>query len=142
MTTMKNGQISLYCHFNKIIKRSGTSYQSPALSQKHVRNVCHTAHYDLTKFHFDKTQDSKEISKVYFLLCSNAFDGMIDFEICGFHKNTKIQISCERNIIFSSNKKIHQLHAKGNFMAKNSFAVEVTFKELLFRMQGIFGVCL
>ena len=31
-------------HFNKIIKEPGTSFQSPALSQKHVRNVCHTAH--------------------------------------------------------------------------------------------------
>ena len=31
------------CHFNKIIKGSGTSFQSPAFSQKHVKNVCHTA---------------------------------------------------------------------------------------------------
>ena len=40
MSTIKNEQISLCCHFNKIIKGSGTSFQSPALSQKHVRNVC------------------------------------------------------------------------------------------------------
>ena len=44
MPTIKNGQISLYCHFNKIIEGPGTSFQSPALSQKHVRNYCHTAH--------------------------------------------------------------------------------------------------
>ena len=44
MSTIKNGQISLYCHFNKIIKGPRTSCQLPALSQKHVRNVCHTAH--------------------------------------------------------------------------------------------------
>ena len=44
MSTIKNGQISLYCHFNKIIKGPGTSFQSPALSQKHDKNVCHTAH--------------------------------------------------------------------------------------------------
>ena len=62
MSTTKNGQISLYCHFNKIIKVSGTSFQSPALSQKHVRNVCHTARKYLTKFRFDSTSDSKEIS--------------------------------------------------------------------------------
>ena len=62
MTTIKNGQISLYCHFKKIIKGPGTSSQSPALSQKHVRNVCHTTHCDLTKFHFDNTQYLKEIS--------------------------------------------------------------------------------
>ena len=41
MSTIKNGQISLYCHFNTIIG-PGTSFQSPALSQKHVRNVCRT----------------------------------------------------------------------------------------------------
>ena len=50
----KNGQI-LHCHFNKIIKEPGTSFQSPAFSQKYVRNVCHTAHQYLTKFHFDST---------------------------------------------------------------------------------------
>ena len=55
MSTIKNGQILLHCHSNKIIKESGTSFQSPAFSQKQVRNVCHTAHYNLTKFHFDWT---------------------------------------------------------------------------------------
>ena len=39
---MKNDQILLYCHFHKIIKGTGTSSQSPALRQKHVRNICHT----------------------------------------------------------------------------------------------------
>ena len=43
MPTIKNDQISLYCHFDKIIKGPVTSFQSPALSQKHVRNICHTA---------------------------------------------------------------------------------------------------
>ena len=55
MSTIKNGQISLYCHFNKIIKGPGTSFQSPAASQKHFRNVCHTVLYYLTKFYFDIT---------------------------------------------------------------------------------------
>ena len=59
---MKNGQISLYCHFNKIIKGPGTSFQSPALNQKHIRNVCQTAHEYLTKFHFNSNYDSKEVS--------------------------------------------------------------------------------
>ena len=40
MSAIKNGQITLYCCFNKIIKGPGTSFQSPALNQKHVRNVC------------------------------------------------------------------------------------------------------
>ena len=36
MSTIKNGQIAQYCNFNKIIKGHGTSFHSPALSQKHV----------------------------------------------------------------------------------------------------------
>ena len=44
MSTIKNGQISLYCHFKKIAKGPGTSFQSPALDQNYFRNVCHTAH--------------------------------------------------------------------------------------------------
>ena len=58
MSTIKNGQISLHCHFAKIIKGLGTSFQSPALIQKYVRNVCqhtNTAHKNLTKFHIDRT---------------------------------------------------------------------------------------
>ena len=55
MATIKNGQIWLYYHFNKIIKRPGTSFQSPALSQKHAKNVSHTVQQYLTKFHFDST---------------------------------------------------------------------------------------
>ena len=37
--TIKNDHIFLYCHFNKIVKGPGTSFQSPAVNQKHVRNV-------------------------------------------------------------------------------------------------------
>ena len=33
MSTIKNSQILVYCHFNKIIKGPETSFQSPALSQ-------------------------------------------------------------------------------------------------------------
>ena len=62
MSTIKNHQISLYCHFNKIIKGPGTNFQSLALSQIHFRNVCHTAHWYLAKFHCNSTQGSKEIS--------------------------------------------------------------------------------
>ena len=41
MFTIKNGQILLYCHYNKIIKEPEASFQSPAFSGKDVRNVCH-----------------------------------------------------------------------------------------------------
>ena len=44
MSTIKTGQILLYCHLNKIMKEPGTSFQSPAFSQKHVENVFDTAH--------------------------------------------------------------------------------------------------
>ena len=53
----------LYYHFIKTIKRTGTSFQSPALNQKNVRNLCSKMHYYLVKFYFDSTQDEKEISK-------------------------------------------------------------------------------
>ena len=59
---IKNDQISLHCHFTKMKTGPGTNFQSPALSQKHVGNVCHSANQYLTKFHFDGTEDSKEIS--------------------------------------------------------------------------------
>ena len=57
---MNKGQLKMinvnqYCHFNKIIKEPGTSFQSLVFSQKHDRNDWHTAHYYLTKFHFDST---------------------------------------------------------------------------------------
>ena len=62
-----------------------------------------------------------QLLKMIRLACSNAYDDVEDFEICGIHKNTEIQMSRERNI-FSSNKKILQLHIKGYFMAKNKKA--------------------
>ena len=40
---MKNGEMILYCRFKEIIKEPGNSFQSPGLSQKHVKNVSHTA---------------------------------------------------------------------------------------------------
>ena len=43
MSTIKNGKILLYSHFNKIIKGPGTSFQSSAFSQNYVGNVCHAA---------------------------------------------------------------------------------------------------
>ena len=61
---MKNDWISLYCCFDKIIKGPETSFQFAALSQNHVRNIWHRAHYYLTKFHFGSTKDSKEVSLI------------------------------------------------------------------------------
>ena len=55
MPTIKNDQILLYCHSSKIIIGPETSFQTPTLGQKHGRNVFHTAHQYLNKFHFDST---------------------------------------------------------------------------------------
>ena len=44
MSTIKNGQISLSSHFNKIIERPGASFQFPSLHQKHATNVFRTTH--------------------------------------------------------------------------------------------------
>ena len=111
MSTIKNGQISLYCNLIKIIKGAGTSFQSPTVKQNHVRNVCHTAHQYLTECHFDSTQ------KLY--------GDVPDFEINGFLKNTKIQISRERNIFFQI---IMLVTHQGLLCGKNSFEAEVNFK--------------
>ena len=39
MLTIKNGQTTLYCHFAKIIKVPGTSFQYPAWSQNMLEIV-------------------------------------------------------------------------------------------------------
>ena len=75
------------------------------------------------------------IQKRYFQLCSSAYDNITDFEIWGFHINTKMQISQKQNIIFCSNKKIHWLHIKGYFMAKNILVMKVTFNYIF--MMGL-----
>ena len=41
---------------------------------------------------------------------------------------TQKSLSRERNITLPSNKKIHELHMMGYFMAKNTFGAEITFK--------------
>ena len=43
MFTIKNGQIWLYCHFNKMIKGSEITFTVSNNELKHVTNVCHTA---------------------------------------------------------------------------------------------------
>ena len=44
MISSKNGHNLLNCYFNKTIKGPGSCWQSPALSQKHVRTFCHGTH--------------------------------------------------------------------------------------------------
>ena len=80
----------------------------------------------MTKFHFDSTVDSKEINKCNFHYVAIAYDDVTDFEICGFHKKHQ-NLNALRTNIFSSNKKI--INYTSRAIAKNSFAVEVTFKK-------------
>ena len=49
---------------------------------------------------------------MYLPLCSNTYDDVTDFKICGFHKNQKI---------LNSIKKIINYKSKATFMAKISF---------------------
>ena len=90
------------CHFNKIIKVSVTSFQSPALSQKHVRKVCCTSHYYLTKFHFDSTQDTREISiNVTSITTSQIFKSM-DFreiQISRYLENKTFLLQIKNSLI-------------------------------------------
>ena len=113
MSTIKNRDISLYCHFNKIIKGPATSFQSLALSQKHVRNVCHTTHQHLTKFHFDigfrKNKHKCNFHHVAMFMMTSQMFKSVKFS------KTEIQVSQEHI---------------NYFIAKNSFVLEVIFNQL------------
>ena len=129
MTTIRNSQISLYCHLNKILKRPGTSFQSPTLSQQHFKNVCHSAHQCLTKFHFGSTQDSKEMSNFHYeamLMMTSQILKSVDF--------TKTQESAylvNKTLFFLQRKKPDQT-LNAALLQKNNFIAEVTFKRQIF----------
>ena len=54
MSTIKNGHLMLSYHFNKIKKGPGTSFQFPALSQKHIAMPMMTSQI-LKSVNFTKT---------------------------------------------------------------------------------------
>ena len=99
MLTIKIGQILLHCHFNKIIKQPGTSFQSLVLNQKYVRTICLTPYQYLTKLLLESAQDSKEISISRNSTTSNAYDDVTDLNSVDF---TKVQKSryLENKILF------------------------------------------
>ena len=123
-TATKKWQTLLYCHFIRISKGPGTSFLSSEMPQKRGKNVCHKI-YCLTKFHFNITFGSKEITKSVTSIMHRVHDDVTDFEI--ICKNTNIKISREPNIIFSSNKKFHLLYLTDFSVTKYSFAEEVNF---------------
>ena len=95
MSTIKNSQMWLYCHFNKLMKRPQNQFPGnkiePKTCQKYL--TCSTLVFDQILY---RTYDSKEISKSV----TYAYDDVTVFEIYGFHKNTKIQISPEQHVSY------------------------------------------
>ena len=89
MSVIKNDQILLCCHFSKIIKGLGTIPVPSIEPKNHFRNVCHTTHLYLTKFQCDSIylgfKRNKHKCNLHYVVMP-----MMMFEICGFHKNTKI----------------------------------------------------
>ena len=64
---------------------------------------------------------------------------MTDLVNQGMVKNTKTGISWERNITFLQNKKILSLCLRWHILRSYSFAVEVTFKDNIWRQNKILG---
>ena len=133
MLTIKNGQISLYCRFNKIIKGPEISFQSPALSQKHGRNVCDTAHQYLTKFHFDSIYDSKEISVSVTSLCTNSYDPSQILRSVDLTKAQRPRY-LENETFFLQIKEKSLITHQGLLCSKKSFAAEVIFNQFWIKL--------
>ena len=101
MSTIKNGQISLYCHFNKIIKGPVTSFQSPAFKRyKHKCNVHYVAMPMMTS-QILRSADFIEIQKSRYLENETLF--------------------------FLQIKKLINNTSRVTLWQKNTFVAEVTF---------------
>ena len=128
MSTIKCGQNQLYSYINKIIKESGSSFQSPALRQKHVRNVCHTAHYQyLTKFNFDSTQGFKRTKRKHnFHYVAMPMMTSQILKSVGFTKTQKCRYLMNETFFLKIKKfNIYTLRAT---LLQKSLVAEVTFK--------------
>ena len=110
MSAIKNGQISLYCHFNKIIQGPGTSFQSAELSQENVRNVYHISNCN---FHY-----------VAILMMMSQILKSVDFT-----KTQKSRYLESKTLFFSWNKKDLSITHYRLLYGKISFVPKVIFKE-------------
>ena len=126
MPTIKNGQISLYCHFSTIIKGAGTSFQSPTLSQKHVRNVLsyHTLVFDQISFwqylRFKRNKHKCNLHYEAMPMMMSQILKSVDF--------TKTQTSRylkNKKLFFLWIKKFINYKSRATLLQKNSFAEEV-----------------
>ena len=135
MSTIKNSQISLYYHFNKIIKVPETSFQSPTLSQKHVKNMSktflsyNTLVFDQISFRqnlgFKRNKLKCNFHYVAMLMVASQILKSVDF--------TKAQKSryLKNEILFLFQiKKIINCASRATLWQKNNFVAEVTLKSL------------
>ena len=70
---------------------------------------------------------------MYFLICSNVDDDIINFEVCRFMVNTKVYKSRERYTAFPIIKKFINCTLKAILQQKNSFSEEVTSGGVLWK---------
>ena len=128
MSTIKNGQIYLYCHFNNINKAPGFCFQSPTFSLKHVRNVCYIVYQYLTKFHFDSTQDSKVKHKYNFHYVEMPMMMSRMLKSVDFTKTQKSRYLENKTLFFLQIKKIithqglKQVGGRGNLQPYSGWA--------------------
>ena len=108
----------LYYSFNKIMKGSGISFQSPTLSQKHARNVCHTAHQYLTKFQQLESNKNKDKCNFHYGAMP-----MMTSEILKYVNFTKTQKSryLDKKTLFFLQIKKSLITYQGPFSAKKQF---------------------
>ena len=130
MSTIKKDQISLYCHFDKIIKGPGTSLQSPALSQKHVRHLPYsTLLFDQVSFWWDlgfkRNKHKCDFHYVTMLVMTSQVLKCMDFTKTQKAKNLK------NETFFLRIKEFINYTSSATLLQKNSFVAEVNFKSFL-----------
>ena len=128
MPTVKDGQISLYYHFNKIIKGPRTSFQSQALSQKHARHVCHTVHQHLKKFHFDSKHKCNFRDVAMPMMTSQILQSL------DFTKTQKSRYLEKQTLLLLQIGKFINCTSRATLLQKNRFAEEITFKKLEYHL--------
>ena len=133
MTVIKNGQISLCCHFNKIRKGSGDSSQSSALSQKNMLEMLDIQHNSIWPIFIliaIRIKKNKHKCNFYYVAVP------MTSKVLKFHKNadfTKTQKSRylkNKTFFFRQIKKSLITHQQLLYGKKNSFVAEVAFKVL------------
>ena len=124
MSNNENDQISLYCHPSKTIEGPGTSFQSLALSQNHVRNVCRTAHQYLTKLGCKINKHHCNFHYIAMPMMASQILKSVDFT------KTRKSRYLEVETFFTQIKKLTNYTSRAYFIVKNSFVAEVTLKQL------------